>query len=117
MKRLACLILALAMILALAACGGEPDPNAGVYKATTAEMSGISLDVNTVYEGGLSFELKDGGKAVMTMDGKDYNLRWKLDGEDLTIIASDTELTGTLAEGTMVLDMGGGITVTLVRGN
>ncbi len=117
MKRLACLILALAIILALAACGGEPDPNAGVYKATTAEMSGISLDVNTVYEGGLSFELKDGGKAVMTMDGKDYNLRWKLDGEDLTIIASDTELTGTLAEGTMVLDMGSGITVTLVRGN
>ncbi len=115
MKRLACLILALAMILALAACGGEPDPNAGVYKATTAEMSGISLDVNTVYEGGLSFELKDGGKAVMTMDGKDYNLRWKLDGEDLTITAADTELTGTLADGVMVLDMGSGLTVTLVR--
>ena len=117
MKRLACLILVLAMLLALASCGGAPDPNAGVYEATTAEMSGISLDVNSVYDGGLSFELKDGGKAVMTMDGKDYNLRWKLDGEDLTIIASDTELTGTLSDGTMVLDMGSGVTVTLVKTN
>ncbi|MCR5663599.1 MAG: hypothetical protein K6G17_01825 [Oscillospiraceae bacterium] len=95
----------------------KPDPNAGAYEAVTAEMSGISLDINSVYDGGLSFELKDGGKAVMTMDGKDYNLRWKLDGEDLTIIASDTELTGTLSDGVMVLDMGSGITVTLVRGN
>lgn len=115
MKRLACLILALALIFALAACGGEPDPNAGVYKATTAEMSGISLDVNSVYDGGLSFELKDGGKAIMTMGGDDYNLRWKLEGDAVTIIAADTELTGTLADGTMVLDMGSGITVTLVK--
>lgn len=58
MKRLACLILVFAMLLALAACGGEPDPNAGTYEAQTAEMSGISIDVNTVYDGGLSFELK-----------------------------------------------------------
>ena len=41
MKRLACLILAMAMLLALAACGGEPDPHAGVYEAQSAEMSGI----------------------------------------------------------------------------
>lgn len=115
MKRLACLILALAMLLVLAACGGEPDPNAGVYEAQSAEMSGISLDIDSVYKGGLSFELKDGGRAVMTMGGQDYNLRWKLDGEAITIIASDTELTGTLADGTMILDMGSGITVTLIK--
>ena len=115
MKRLACLILILAMLLALSACGGEPDPNCGVYKATTAEMDGIALNIDSVYSGGLGFELKDGGRAVMTMDGNNYNLRWKLEGDALTIIASDTELTGTLADGTMVLDMGSGITVTLVK--
>ena len=115
MKRLACLILVFAMLLALAACGGEPDPNAGTYEAQTAEMSGISIDVNTVYDGGLSFELKNGGRAVMHMGGEDYNLKWTLDGENLTIIASDTELTGTLVDGTMVLDMGSGVTVTLTK--
>ena len=115
MKRLTCLILALALLLALAACGGEPDPNAGTYVAQTGEMSGISIDINSVYDGGLSFELKNGGRAVMHMGGEDYNLKWTLDGDAVTIIASDTELTGTLADGTMVLDMGSGVTVTLTR--
>lgn len=51
----------------------------------------------------------------MHMGGEDYNLKWTLDGENLTIIASDTELTGTLVDGTMVLDMGSGVTVTLTK--
>ena len=113
MKRLACLILVLAMLLALAACG-EPDPNAGVYVATTAEMSGISLDVNSFYEGGLSIELKNGGSAVMTMDGQDYRLKWELDGDAITIIASDTTFSGTLVGDTMTLDISG-VMFTLVR--
>ena len=115
MKRLPCLVLALAMLLALAACGGEPDPNAGVYVAETAEMSGISISVDSVFDGGLSFTLKDGGRAVMSTGGQDYNLRWALDGEDLTITASDTTLTGTLSGGVMVLDMGDGVTITLSK--
>ena len=114
MKRILILILVLLMLLPLTACG-DPDPNCGVYTATTASMSGIQLAVEDVYEGGISFELKDGGKAVMTMDGTDYRLQWKLDGDALTIIASDTELKGTLNEGVMTLDMGSGVTLTLVN--
>lgn len=110
MKRLACLILVLAMLLALSACG-EPDPNAGLYEAGKASMDGISIDVNSVYPGGLSFELKDGGRAVMHMDGSDYNLKWKLEGEAVTIIAADTELSGTMSGGVMTLDMGSGVTI------
>ena len=115
MKRLACLIFVLAMLLALAACGSEPDPNAGTYVAQTAEMNGISIAVDSVFDGGLSFDLNNGSRAVMHMGGSDYNLKWTLDGENLTIIASDTELTGTLVDGTMVLDMGSGVTVTLTK--
>ena len=112
MKGLTCFVLILAMLLALAACGGEPDPNVGVYVAETAEMSGISISVDAVFDGGLTFNLKDGGRAVMTTGGQDYNLRWALDGEDLTITAADGEYTGTLADGTMVLSMGEGVTIT-----
>ena len=113
---LACFILIPNLSFPLSA-SGEPDPNAGVYEATTAEMSGISISVSSVFDGGLSFELKNGGRAVMSTGGKDYNLHWALDGEDLTITASDTELTGTLSDGVMVLDMGSGVTVTLVKMN
>ena len=114
MKRLACLILALALLLALTACG-EPDPNAGVYVAVTAEMSGISISVDSVFDGGLTFNLKDGGRAVMTTGGQDYNLRWALDGEDLTITAADGEYTGTLADGTMILRFSSDVTVTFSK--
>ena len=113
MKRLACLILVLALLLALSACG-EPDPNAGVYVAKSCEYSGIALEVESVFEGGLSIELRNGGRAVMTMDGENYNIRWALDGEKITISDASDELTGTLKDGTMVLDIGG-VNVTRTR--
>ena len=108
MKRLACLILVLAMLLALAACG-EPDPNAGVYVAKSCE-----LEVESIFEGGLSIELKAGGRGVMTMGGDDYNVRWGLEGENITISDSSGELTGTLVGDTMTLDISG-VMFTLVR--
>ena len=71
MKGLTCFVLILAMLLALAACGGEPDPNVGVYVAETAEMSGISISVDAVFDGGLTFNLKDGGKPEGRRQGRD----------------------------------------------
>lgn len=115
MKGLTCFVLILAMLLALAACGGEPDPNVGVYVAETAEMSGISISVDSVFDGGLTFNLKDGGRAVMTTGGQDYNLRWALDGEELTITAADGEYTGTLVDGTMILHFSSDVTVTFSK--
>ncbi len=113
MKRLACLILVLAMLLALAACG-EPDPNAGVYVAKSCEYSGMSLEVESIFEGGLSIELKNAGRGVMTMNGENYNVRWSLEGENITISDSSGELTGTLVGDTMTLDISG-VMFTLVR--
>lgn len=117
MKRMACLILVLAILLALSACGGEPDPNCGVYKATTASMGGISIGVDSVFDGGFSIELKTGGKAVLSTGGSDYRVAWKLDGETITVSGSDASMTGTLSDGTMVLEnvLGSGVDLTLVR--
>ena len=56
-----------------------------------------------------------GGRAVMSTGGQDYNLRWALDGEDLTITAADGEYTGTLADGTMVLQFSSDVTITLSK--
>ena len=53
-----------ALILATG-CGKESeDPNAGVYEATTAETSGISVDAGEVFDGGLSIELTAGGRTA-----------------------------------------------------
>ncbi len=64
----------------LAGCGTpDPDPNSGLYEAVSAQMMGMSISVEEVYENGVSFELQDGGKwelveyrhspAVATMSG------------------------------------------------
>ena len=91
-----------------------PDPNAGVYVAKSCEFSGMELEVESIFEGGLSIELKAGGRGVMTMGGDDYNVRWNLEGENITISDSSGELTGTLVGDTMTLDISG-VMFTLVR--
>ena len=104
MKRITALTIALVLILFLAGCGSsEPDPNCGLYQSTYATMQGISIAVDKVIPGGFSVELKDGGKAVLTSDGKDYNIKWERDGEDLKLIASDITLEGTVSEGVMMI--------------
>jgi len=45
MKKLLAILLAFAMLLSLAACGGstEEDPNAGKYLGTTAKALGMTM--------------------------------------------------------------------------
>ena len=102
MKKLAAILLVLALVLALAACG-EPDPNLGTYKGTTVEMEGFTLPITEAWEKGFDIELKSGGWATLTIDGEDINVKWALNGETITITASDGEFTGTLIDGTIVL--------------
>lgn len=114
MKRLACLILILAMLTALCACGA-PDPNCGVYVAQQVDIGTYHVAPNLAFDGGLSVELKNGGRGVITMGDEKGSVRWSLDGEALTISDSNNELTGTLVDGTMVLDMGSDTIVTLIK--
>ncbi len=105
MKKVFALILMFALLLALAACGesGEPDPNAGLYEAESAQMYGLSIQISDVFEDGFSLELKNGGKAVFHFDGKDYNLKWTLDGEVFHAEGGGAVLDGTLSNGVMQL--------------
>ena len=118
MKKILAVLLAAALMLALAACGGgRPDPNEGVYKASTGEWNGISIDVESVFDGGFVLELRSGGKAVLSTGGQDYNLKWALDGKDFTLTASDSEYTGTLADGVLKLEnvLDSGVDLTLKK--
>ena len=118
MKKSLSVLLVLVMVLAMIGCGGsdEPDPNAGLYEATSAEMDGLSISVKDVFEDGFSLELKNGGKATFHYDGKDYSLKWTLDGETFHAEGGGAELDGTLADGVMVLEnvLDSGISITLV---
>ncbi len=118
MKKAVSLLLLLCLLLALSACGGaeEPDPNAGLYEAQTAELSGITISISEVFEDGFSLLLKGGGKAVFHYEGKDYNLKWSLSGSAFHAEGGGAELDGTLSNGVLVLEnvLDSGLNITLI---
>lgn len=107
MKKIIALLLAALMLLSLAACGGEPDPNAGVYQGVRGEMDGIVLTMDELYPGESYLELKNGGKADLVLEGDKISAQWKLDGESFTLTAEGESWPGTLADGILTFDFGG----------
>ena len=107
MKKIIALLLTLAMLLSLAACGGsaEEDPNAGKYIGISAAVGGFTMPMSDVYEGETWIELKSGGKGNIMLDGDSFSLKWVLEGEAITITLEDVDSVGTLKNGTIVMDL------------
>ena len=118
MKKLIAILLAVAMLLSLAACGGETveDPNAGKYLGTTAKALGMTMEMSDIYTGETWAELKSGGKCSMMLDGQAISGKWALEGEQITITIQGTTSIGTLANGVLVVDlMDMGVEMTFVK--
>ena len=124
MKKILVVVLALAMIVALAACGeggssdngASSDPNVGVYTGTSVEMMGITMDMSEIYDGDCTLDLKDGGKATVTLDGQAIDATWAVDGDAITVTIEGEESAGTITDGTIVLDlMNMGMNMTFVK--
>lgn len=113
------LVMAMAISL-LVGCGKENDdndPNLGVYTAFTGSMSGFEIEIDDVYSGGFTIELKSKGKAHLEIDGSTGNGKWTLDDDEFTISGGGFEGSGTLKDGVMILKdvMGSGLDITLVN--
>ena len=121
MKKLLAALLAVLMLFALAACGSsEPDPNAGLYTADSASVSGITISADSAYEV-FTIELKSNGKADIVIQPKDgekqsKTMKWSLEGGSLLIEDRVESFSGTLSNGVMVLENieNSGVSVTLI---
>ena len=117
MKKLLAILLTLAMLFSLSACGGgEEDPNAGKYLGTTAKAMGMTMEMSEVYPGETWVELKSGGKGTIMLDGDDFPMKWALEGEAITITIDGVESIGTLADGVITVDlMNMGVEMTFLK--
>ena len=106
MKRIITILLALCMMLSLCCCASaEPDPNAGVYQGITATALGMSLPMSDIYPGQTYVELQSGGKGTIMLDGRDFKMKWKLEGEQITLTVSGDDSVGTLKDGVLKVDL------------
>lgn len=117
MKRVVSAALALILVFACLACtGGNADANLGVYRAVEAEMLGVTVPVDTLFENGFSIELKAKNRCTLIIDGDKTAAKWTQKDSAITITAGGETLTGTLENGVMVLEYSE-ITFTFRRGD
>ena len=108
MKKITAVLLALMLVFALCACGGD-DPNAGTYYLTSAEISGITLSAEDLSSamgedaGAYYIELKGNGTFTGDTGAGLGSGEWSLDGTELTITESGYEMYGTLENGVLTL--------------
>ena len=108
MKKNIALILVLVLVVSMfTACGGSvdtSDPNQGVWKATTGEMLGVSMDVTEFFGEGFTIELKSKGKCTLVVDGKKANGTWTLESGAFTVKGGGIDCKGRLENGSLVLE-------------
>ncbi len=120
-KTIRIFVIATVLLLCLTGCSGknsEPDPNAGVYTAESAEMFGVKMSVEEAFEGAnFSVELLSGGKAKFNYENESHNMKWTLNGTEFTAKGGGAELSGTLENGVLIIRdlMGMGVDVKLVN--
>ncbi|MDL2214256.1 DUF5640 domain-containing protein [Clostridia bacterium OttesenSCG-928-O13] len=119
MKKVVSILLALVLVIGLAACGGgkSDDPNVGMWNAVSASMMGIDMEIDELFESGVTLELKANGKFTIDVDGEKGNGKWEYDGDTLKFSASDADMTGTVEDGMLTLTnlLGMGIDITFEK--
>ena len=117
MRSPATLILTILLLLSLCACSSQPpespettpetqtvltqDPNWGKYLCTSVTMNGMDLGPD-----GQWLELSGQGKALVFLGGEPEEATWTLTGTAFTLtMGGQTSATGTLADGTLTVNL------------
>lgn len=90
------------LLIALLGGGKVDESLLGVYHAVSCEVKGFVIEPEDEW-----IELKAKGKATLMLMEEDYDCKWSLDGEDITVKQSGETFEGTLKDGVMELNLDG----------
>ena len=102
MKKTTVCFLLLSLLFGLWAC--KEDDHGGIYSGVYAEAEGRSYPMEDYFNGENYLELKKGGKAIMMINRRAHELRWKEKDGKLTFTEAGDPFYGELSEGVIVLD-------------
>lgn len=101
-------LLLMTALMALVSCGGGSDSQfVGTWNAVKVEASGIEMTMDDI---GMTFSItfeKDGKVTATTNGESDGEGTWEEDGDTVTIESAGETSTGTLADGTLTLEISG----------
>ena len=103
-------LAAIMMMSLLTACGGKSDANVGTYKVeslggkTVEEYKeATGEDISDQFQ----LELKKDGEGIVTVQGEETAITWKLDGEKLSLTEDGDTLEAALKDGKVTMDLNG----------
>lgn len=112
-KKITIVTMILVLCFAFVSCGKSmaDSPYLGTWKATSASYSGISMSVESILGGEMTFELKDTGKCSLTIAGENHSGSWSETENGFNV---EDEFDFTVDGDTATLDYDG-VTITLER--
>lgn len=95
-------------ILFISGCGvssgKEKSPCEGKWIAVSAQMMGMSVEIEETFGGAFEFEVKKGGK-VSVLIGEDTGKgKWKAEEDQFTLTIEGEDMVGVLGENTISFD-------------
>lgn len=104
MKKLLSMLLVLCMVLSLAGCGSDK-AHWGIYEGNVIRVQGEEMPIADVYGGTNEMRLEKRGKGTLVLDGDNFPIKWKADGETLTVTINGSKSQGTIADDVITLDV------------
>ena len=99
-------VIAIIAVLLIVLLGGggaaKDDPNLGVYNCVSYEVLGVSTKAN-----GEWIELKAKNKATVSILETEFDGKWALEGDALTLTMTGVDYEGTLSNGVIEIDLFG----------
>lgn len=114
--RLLALLLALALLLCLSACGQE-DPVCGRWTCVSAETAGLSVPASLLGTGPVRLRLSSDGRGSLSDGQREGSLRWLREEEELFLALGEKRISCALEGDSLFVELQPGLTLRFARGD